>query len=415
MADPVILWSLPPEMSAADRLHGIKVHSRYGMISLRLWSFGARARVESYGRAAARAYGIANALEEMPRAMMPRGLRGWIAKRFATRLFVTMQRDWRGFTTVQAVRGLLAAAADGRRGSGAGGGHHRRGRSLSATGFAPGPGPICAAGWRSALRQDLPPLEHDPGSTADGIFPPEGAPEPPAKGRRSAGALQKRGLRDILKATAAAHPDKRLQLWFQDEARVGNKEGMGAGCVTGGGAGASVPPGRVKSATSGPTSSPPCAPDTGDDVTLVMPSVNAKVMDLFLAHFADTLDQDAHAVMMWRHQQSPATVGTTSAPSPSPTTSPWRCCRLTVPNSTARRAGLALPTRSCSTLPIAPRPRRHRGHHRRLLPSMDRPHRRTGSYANPLRLSMDHEGRARAARPLVLFGSPSSTEFERSA
>ena len=30
-------------------------------------------------------------------------------------------------------------------------------------------------------------------------------------------------------------------------------------------------------------------PDTGDDVTLVMPSVNAKVMDLFLAHFADTL------------------------------------------------------------------------------------------------------------------------------
>ena len=99
------------------------------------------------------------------------------------------------------------------------------------------------------------PVEHDPGSTADGIFPPEGAPEPPAKGRRSAGALQKRGLRDILKATAAAHPDKRLQLWFQDEARVGNKGRV----VTGGGAGASVPPGRVKSATSGPTSSPPCA------------------------------------------------------------------------------------------------------------------------------------------------------------
>ena len=57
--------------------------------------------------------------------------------------------------------------------------------------------------------------------------------------------------------------------------------------------GASVPPGRVKSATSGPTSSPPCARTPADDVTLVMPSVNAKVMDLFLAHFADTLDQDA--------------------------------------------------------------------------------------------------------------------------
>ena len=39
-------------------------------------------------------------------------------------------------------------------------------------------------------------------------------------------------------------------------------------------------------------------PATGDDFTLVLPSVNAKVMDLFLTHFADTLDQDAHAVMM---------------------------------------------------------------------------------------------------------------------
>ncbi len=39
-------------------------------------------------------------------------------------------------------------------------------------------------------------------------------------------------------------------------------------------------------------------PATGDDVTLVLPSVNAKVMDLFLAHFADILDEDVHAVMM---------------------------------------------------------------------------------------------------------------------
>ena len=133
-----------------------------------------------------------------------------------------------------------------------------------------------------------------PGSTADGIFPPEGAPEPPAKGRRSAGALQKRGLRDILKETAAAHPDKRLQLWFQDEARVGNK---GRVCHRWWRRGERAPGTRqigyqwayIFSAV---------RPDTGDDVTLVMPSVNAKVMDLFLAHFADTLDQDAHAVMM---------------------------------------------------------------------------------------------------------------------
>ena len=63
-------------------------------------------------------------------------------------------------------------------------------------------------------------------------------------------------------------------------------------------------------------------PDTGDDVTLVMPSVNAKVMDLFLAHFADTLDQDAHAVMMcdgagW-HDERALTVPDN--------VKPWRVC-----------------------------------------------------------------------------------------
>ena len=119
----------------------------------------------------------------------------------------------------------------------------------------------------------------------------------PSHPRRDAEAqerFKKRGLRDILKATAAAHPDKRLQLWFQDEARVGNK---GRVCHRWWRRGERAPGTRqigyqwayIFSAV---------RPDTGDDVTLVMPSVNAKVMDLFLAHFADTLDQDAHAVMM---------------------------------------------------------------------------------------------------------------------
>ena len=39
-------------------------------------------------------------------------------------------------------------------------------------------------------------------------------------------------------------------------------------------------------------------PATGDDFTLVLPSVNATAMDLFLAHFADALDPDVHAVML---------------------------------------------------------------------------------------------------------------------
>ena len=82
---------------------------------------------------------------------------------------------------------------------------------------------ICAAGAKN----------HRPG------FYGGWAPEPPAKGRRSAGALQKRGLRDILKAT---HPDKRLQLWFQDRSA---RRQQGPGVPTGGGAGASGRDGSV--------------------------------------------------------------------------------------------------------------------------------------------------------------------------
>ncbi len=39
-------------------------------------------------------------------------------------------------------------------------------------------------------------------------------------------------------------------------------------------------------------------PATGEDFTLVLPSVNAALMDLFLARFAATLAADVHAVMV---------------------------------------------------------------------------------------------------------------------
>ena len=128
---------------------------------------------------------------------------------------------------------------------------------LSATGFAPGPVADLCRWLEERFAKDLPPLEAcNPGSTADGIFPPEGAPEPPAKGRRSAGSLQKRGLR----RHPEGDPPRRIPTSaYSCGFRMKRASATRAGCVTGGGAGASVPPGRVKSATSGPTSSPPCA------------------------------------------------------------------------------------------------------------------------------------------------------------
>ena len=239
--------------------------------------------------------------------MIANGPAAWIAK-----------RSRRGCSLAKGLEGLhdrpkgYSAAADGTR---------KRRSSPGRKRDWPGPGPTVPLAGGALPRPTTPRAWTR--VLPDGIFPPEGAPEPPAKGRE-AQALQKRGLHDILKATAAAHPDKRLQLWFQDEAP--RRQGPGVSPVVRRGERA---PGTRQIGDQWAYIFSAVRPDTGDDVTLVMTSVNAKVMDLFLAHFADTLDQDAHAVMMWT-----APVGTTSAPSPSPTTSPWRCCRLTVPNST---------------------------------------------------------------------------------
>jgi len=73
------------------------------------------------------------------------------------------------------------------------------------------------------FRQDVPPFEHDAGAVPNGVCAPEGAPGAPAARYKRPGAVRKKGLRAALKAAAAAHPGKHLQLWFQDEARVGNK------------------------------------------------------------------------------------------------------------------------------------------------------------------------------------------------
>ncbi|HEY5639873.1 MAG TPA: IS630 family transposase [Dehalococcoidia bacterium] len=113
---------------------------------------------------------------------------------------------------------------------------------------------------------------------------------------RSGGArgVQKRGLGEALKAAAAAHPKKRLELWFQDEARVGNK---GRVChrwwIRGQRA-----PGRCDQRYEWAYIFSAVRPATGEDFTLVLPTVNAKVMDLFLARFAGALPDDVHAVLV---------------------------------------------------------------------------------------------------------------------
>ena len=110
-------------------------------------------------------------------------------------------------------------------------------------------------------------------------------------------------------------PDKHLQLWFQDEARVGNK---GRVChrwwLKG-----QRPPGICDRRYQWSYIYTAVRPATGEDFSLVLPEVSTRAMRLFLDRFADRLPEDAHAFVVldsagWHHVAAPTT---------SRTPSPW--------------------------------------------------------------------------------------------
>ena len=98
-----------------------------------------------------------------------------------------------------------------------------------------------------------------------------------------------------MSAIQAAHPDKRVQAWFEDEARFGQQ-----GTLT-----------RVWARTG----SRPVAvrqtqyeylwvltavcPTTGAAEGLISPSLNTGVVNVFLRQFAAALEPDVHAVLFW--------------------------------------------------------------------------------------------------------------------
>ena len=127
-------------------------------------------------------------------------------------------------------------------------------------------------------------------------------------------------------------------------------------CGTAGGAGASVPPGRVKSATSGPTSSPQCAWTAAMTSPWRCLASTPRSWTCFPLGLADTLVQDAHAVMMCDRRR----LARRARPH-RPRQRHLGAVDALQSRTQPRRAGLDLPTR---TLPIEPRPRRHRGHGR---------------------------------------------------
>lgn len=97
-----------------------------------------------------------------------------------------------------------------------------------------------------------------------------------------------------MSAAAEAHPDKRIALWFIDDARVGQKGRTGHRWWTKG----QRPPGLADKRFASAYLFGAVRPSTGDGFALVTPRVSTEAMSVFLAEFAATLPADQHAVMV---------------------------------------------------------------------------------------------------------------------
>lgn len=91
----------------------------------------------------------------------------------------------------------------------------------------------------------------------------------------------------------AAHPDKRITLWFQDEARIGQK---GRVCHRWWRRG-ERPPGLCDRRYTWVHLFAAVRPASGARFALVMPVVSTEAMNVFLAEFSKRLAADEHAVM----------------------------------------------------------------------------------------------------------------------
>jgi len=105
----------------------------------------------------------------------------------------------------------------------------------------------------------------------------------------------RRELPDRLRAIAAAHPEKRLRVYFQDESRFGQQ-----GTLTNVWAPKGSRPTAIRQTeyqylwVIGAV-----CPETGHAEGLLSPQLNAKIVNEFLAQFARTLPAEEQAVMIW--------------------------------------------------------------------------------------------------------------------
>lgn len=103
-----------------------------------------------------------------------------------------------------------------------------------------------------------------------------------------------RGLGERLKTVGDTHPNKKIRLFFQDEARVGQKGRVCHRWFTRG----KRPPGRADQRYTFAYIFGTVEPGTDNAFALVMPEVSTNAMQIYLDKFAETIAPGEHAVMV---------------------------------------------------------------------------------------------------------------------
>src|SRR3954447_13348041 len=140
----------------------------------------------------------------------------------------------------------------------------------------------------------------------------EGAAGPPRGRPEGAGALQK-NLPGLIDAVARDHPGERVELWFMDEARIGQKGGVthvwyqkGArprgprqqGVAHGWYEKGARPRGPRQQGFASAYLFGAVCPGRGEGVALVLPEVSTAAMDVFLAELARAVPAGTHAALV---------------------------------------------------------------------------------------------------------------------
>ena len=142
------------------------------------------------------------------------------------------------------------------------------------------------------------------------------------KGDPAAQAAFKKELPARLGTIAAEHPETRLQLWCQDEARFGQKGRTTCVWYERG----MRPPGVVDQCFESLYLFAACRPGTDETFALALPRVSADAMTIFLEHFAHQFEPGVHAVLVrdqagWhdaRAVHGPETITLLPLPQPHP-------------------------------------------------------------------------------------------------